>query len=233
MTRTLTINQNQLSYFARLTRPATSLLGNHQKTIAALIDVFSEYNVELANFHTEGVGSNPSSIGVNVNLGSFGVYKVKADRIEWIADNFVEEVIEKFPRVLQAGSEWLRSALNVTFKTQWFAYFCHAKLSEGNAEEFFLTLRDVGLFNFGRSLGSGIISNWFDDVIGGRVKLLIDHSVVVEDGLHAQILIRVDSDVIDYTKVCARGLEVFYQALSNVGLEVEREVPFDNKQEGA
>jgi len=233
MTRTLTINQNHLSYFAQLSKPKMSLLGNQQHTIDALYDVFSEYRVELSSFQLEGTGSNPSSIGVNVNLGTFGFYKVKADRIEWLAENFGEEVIEKFPNILQCGSEWLRSALNISFKSHYFAYICHGRLSEGDAEQFLLTLPVTRLFGFGRSLGNGIIETWFDDTLGGTGKLWIDHSISIKGGLYVQLLIAIEGDEVDYFKVTKRGIDVFYGGLRSIGIEVEREVPFEDDKHDA
>jgi len=230
MVRTLTINQNQLSYFARLDKPALQVLGDRQAIVAGLFEVFSDYNLELSSFYFEGIANNPTSIGVNVSLGEFGIYKLKADRIELVAENFGSDITaEKFPYVLHSGSEWVRSTLSASFKSHAFAYVCHGKLSEGHSEEFLLGLPNKQLLDYGRSLGSGFIENWVDDEIGGKVKLWVDHSTVLDGGLYIQLFATVDSDAVDYFKVLNRGLKVFYEGLQAIGIEVVREVPFDDE----
>jgi hypothetical protein len=230
--KTLTINQTQVNYVGTFARPALSLMSGTSKLIEGLYEAFSDYQLELQNFYIEGTGANPSTIGANVGLGTLGIYRLKLDRAEWFISDFDDEALEKFPEVLQHGSDWLRSHIeNFSFKSHALIYVSHSKLSEGTSQDFLLSLPSKNLFEFGQNLGEGIIYNWLDPEIGGRVQLMIDHSLTVKDGLYVQLSAVIDADEINYANVAERGWDIFDEALEKIGLEVEEEIDFDDEEE--
>lgn len=232
MTVSLTINQDQLTYHALFSRPVFSFLDNRSRVFEGLLTTFSEYDVGVTNISIEGVFSNPSSFGINIGLGSFGLFRVRYDRLEWFATDFDDEVIEGFGNLLQRAANWLRSEIDgFSFKSHLLQYLCHAKLLEGDAKEFLLTLPRQFDPDFGENLGNGLILNWRDEELGGRSQLLVDHSLVVTGGLAIQMLAVIDGDALDYAKMQERGWNIFDQALKKIGLEVEEEVDFDEDQD--
>lgn len=221
---TLTVNQNQMDYIGLLDKPVFALMGEGREIIEGLYGAFALRGVTLADFRLDEVATMPSSFGVNVNLKSYGVYKLRFDRVEWSVNDFIDGQLSEFPEILRRGEDWLRSvAQDVYFKKHSFLYTGHCRLSEGTSQDFLLSFSGQEALAIGQNLGNGIIYNWFDTETGGRFQLLIDHSLTVKGGIFIQLMALFDGDRVDHSTIIATGQTSLNKALNKIGLQLEIE----------
>jgi hypothetical protein len=221
---TLTVNRNQLDYLGTFEKPAFNLMGEVRCVLEGLFKCFSAYQPTLADFRIEDSVSQPANSGVNVFLRSLGNYKLRFDRVEWTVLNFEDRELMQFPELLGNGERWLRSATQgISFSSHIFSYVAHCKLSSGTAKEFLLSRQSERLINSGELLGNGIIYNWFDGEIKGKCQLVIDHSLIVKDGLWIQLSTTIEEDEIDHSSVIKVGETAINEALTKIGLRLETE----------
>jgi len=220
---TLTVNRNQIDYAGTFERPVFSLVGN-TRILEGLYDTFSKFGVTLSDFRLDTNTTVPAENGVNIFLKTLGHYRLKFDRIEWTAINFVDEVIPQSPEVLICGEKWLRSVEeNLTFKNHTFVYGAHCLLSEGTAKDFLLRLPDNSDLSLGDRLGNGLIFNWYDAEIDGRFNLILDHSLSAKGGIFIQLICVIEKDEINYHQVLNNGQESLNKVLHHFGLQFEQE----------
>lgn len=220
---TLTVNYNQLTYSGTFAKPAFDLFGG-KLAGGGLFDAFSPFGIGLHSISEEGMLSNPSTVAVNVYLGNLGNYKLKLDSVEWKAINFGDEVIPKFPEVLQAASDWLRASVaQFSYKNHVFIYNGHCAMSEGTAKDFLLGIGHKSPVILGEELGNGLIHNWFSAELGGSVQFLLDRSMPVKDGLFVQFIVVIEGDQIDYRMLSEEGYSILVAELKALGLELEEE----------
>jgi hypothetical protein len=220
---TLTINYNQLSYAGTFVKPAFDLLSG-KIAGGGLFDVFTPFGIALHSISEEGLISNPSTVAINVYLANLGNYKLKLDGVEWKVINFGEEVIPKFPEVLQASSAWLRASVaNFSFKNHVFIYNAHCALPKGNSKEFLLGLGYKSPLILGEELGNGLIHNWFSAELGASIQFMLDRSTPVKGGLFVQFIVVIEGDQIDYQVVSEKGYGILLTELKALGLEFEGE----------
>ncbi len=220
---TLTVNYNQLSYAGTFVKPAFDLLGGKPPG-GGLYDVFSPFGIGLHSISEEGAMNSPGSLAINIYLASLGSFKLKLDGVEWKVINFNDEVIPKFPDVLKAAADWLRSSVsNFSFKSHVFIYNGHCAMSESNSKEFLLSLGHKSPLILGEELGNGLIHNWFSDELGASIQFMLDRSTPVKNGLFVQFIIISDKDDVDYQVLSEKGYGILLEELKALGLDIEGE----------
>jgi len=220
---TLTVNYNQLSYAGTFVKPAFDLLGGKLGG-GGLYELFSPFGIGLNSISEEGSISSPSTVAINIYLGTLGSYKLKLESVEWKVTNYGEEVLSKFPEVLQASSEWLRASVaDFSYKNHVFVYNAHCALSEGASKEFLLSLGHKSPVVLGEELGNGLIHNWFSPDLGATVQFTVDRSTPIKDGLFIQFIVVIEGDQIDYQSISEKGYAILNAELKALGLELEEE----------
>lgn len=220
----LTVNFNQLSYAATFSKPAFDLLGGKLPG-GGLYDVFSPFGIGLHSISEEGTISNPGTLAINIYLGDLGNYRLRLDGVEWKVMNFPEEVIAKFPEVLQSAANWLRASVaDFAFKSHVFVYNGHCALSEGKSKEFLMGLGFKSPVVLGEELGNGVIHNWYSEELSATIQFILDRSKPVPDGLFVQFTMVIDdNDDINYEMLSQRGYAILLDELRALGLEIESE----------
>lgn len=220
---TLTVNYNQISYAGTFVRPAFDLLAG-KLAGGGLYDVFSPFGIGLHSISEEGAMTSPGTLAINIYLPNLGNYKLRLDGVEWKVINFGDEVLPRFPEVLTAASEWLRSCISdFAFKKHVFIYNGHCAMSESNSKDFLLSLGYKSPVSLGEDLGNGLIHNWFSQELGASVQFMLDRSTPVEGGLFVQFILVSDNDNVDYQLLCQQGYSILLKELNALGLQIEQE----------
>ena len=222
---TLSIEQNQASYLGLFASPAFGLWKDRERFIENLYQLFSAYDVSLSDLRFESLGRSPGGEAVTVDVGNLGIYRLRYDRVEWVLDDFAEMDLARVPMMLQSVDNWLRSNVKgFAFKTQVLAYLNHSNLSDGKARDYLLKFSDRDIPGIEQSLGSGIVYNWQDSELDGRVQLMVDHSSIVSDGLFVQFILSADIDDLEFPKTVDIARSRIEFALAQIGLELEQEI---------
>lgn len=222
---TLSSDQNQVSYIGLFSRPVFALWKDRMDLTEQAYEIFSPYETTLLDMRFESFGRSPGEEAFVITLRDLGSITLRFDRLEWTLEDFNDEDLALAPEMLQRLDNSLRSSVEgLEFKNHVFIYFSHSKLSEGTARDYLLSFPNRELPGIEQNLGSGIIYNWVDAEIGGRVQLLIDHSNVVADGLLLQFSILMNNNDIDFRSVIEKARNRLEYALRIIGLEIEQEV---------
>jgi hypothetical protein len=222
---TLSIEQNQASYLGLFASPAFNLWKDRHSLIENLYQLFSAYDVSLSDMRFESLSRSPGGEAVVVDVENLGTYRLRYDRVEWVLDGFAETDFARIPMMLQSVDNWLRSNIKgFKFKTQVLGYLNHSNLSDGIARDYLLKFSNRDIPGIEQSLGSGIIYNWQDAQLGGRVQLIVDHSHNISDGLFVQFVLSADKDDLDFPKTVEIARSRIDFALAQIGLELEQEI---------
>lgn len=221
---TLMVNQNQIEYRGVFKKPAFNLWGKSDQILEGLYSAFSSNQLTLSDFQKEEDGASPSNSGVSINLKTLGRYRFRFDRVEWIAANIGNNVIAELPELLKKGEDWLRAVVpDISFISHIYIYAGHCQLSEGTSQEYLLSLPRKEFIDIGQSLGHGILHNWFDHEIKGRVQLMVDHSLSIQHGLYIQFLTVVEGNQIDHSAIVSRMHSSLIEVMNKIGLQFETE----------
>jgi hypothetical protein len=142
--------------------------------MAGLSKTFEAHNIGLRDFRLEGEVQEPASVGVMVNLGRYGVYRVKFDQIQAHLKQFSDGDLEGFISVIENGNSWVRTAVpDFAFKNHVLVYSSHGILSDTNSSGFLLELPRRATPMYGIDLGSGILETWLDPDMNAKIRLTV------------------------------------------------------------
>jgi len=216
----LLVQQANIDYYGFFNGPAFNLMGEMRHIIQGLSEAFSGNNVGLGNFRLDGEASEPSSASVTVRLGSFGLYKFKFDQVQANLASFSYDDLEGFISVISKGNKWVRQSVdNFSFRSHIFSYSNHSNIVENTSTEFLTALPRRNIPLPGEDLGSGLLETWHDKEMDARVRLSLDHSLQLQDGLYMNYIIVFDRDEIDYIDYAHQSRKLLEQFLEKLNLQ--------------
>ena len=137
----LLVTQASVDYYGFFNKPAFDFMGAGPVLIQGLFKAFEVHNLGLGHFKLEGDLSEPSTNGVLVRLGRFGLYRFKFDQIHATLTGFSDSDLEGMVSVIDSGDRWLRSeSEGFAFKSHALLYSGHGTLLGTNSSEFLLGL---------------------------------------------------------------------------------------------
>jgi hypothetical protein len=220
----LFVQQATVDYYGFFSTPAFSLIGELRQIIAGLSKTFAANNVGLGNFRMEGDAVEPSTAAAVVRLGRFGVYKFKFDQVQASLNGFTDDDLEGMISVIEKGNAWVReSVTDFAFKTHAFIYQSHSTLSDGTSSSFLLRLPRRPIPVLEEDLGSGILETWHDPQMDAKVRLSLDHSLQVTDGLYVHYMVVFERDNINYVETAHQSRKLLEATLQQIGLEFGEE----------
>lgn len=220
----LLVQQANVDYYGFFASPAFDLIGELRLIIAGLSKAFAAHNVGLGNFRMEGDAVEPSTAAAIVRLGRFGMYKLKFDQVQVSLSGFTDDDLEGMISIIEKGNSWVReTAKDFAFKTHAFLYSSHSALSDGTSSSFLLNLPRRPIPIFGEDLGSGILETWHDPEMDAKVRLSLDHSLQVTDGLYINYMVVFERDIIDYVEAAHQSRKLLEQSIKGIGLEFEED----------
>jgi|SRR5258705_9658717 len=218
----LIIKQNVLEYYGFFSEPLFSLFGESGAIVSGLYKTFLDYNISLGSFKLEGDPSEPASSGVSVLIPRFGNYRLKFDNIQVGLRSFTDDDLAGMLTVIQKGDVWLRELVpSVKYRSHAAVYTGHFGLDGTTSSEFLLKLPRRNTPVIGKDLGSGIVETWYDDVIDGKIRLTIDHSLQEIEGLYVSYIVTLERDTIDFINVAQRANSLLEQVIRDLGLEFD------------
>lgn len=221
----LIVKQVTIDYYGFFAAPAFNLMGQMPQILEGLTKTFSANDVGLGSFRLDGDVNEPSSAAVTVRLGAFGLYKFKFDQVQASLGAFTEDELEGFISVIVKGNQWVRQSVqDFSFRTHVFSYASHSVIADSTSASFLTALprREIPLP--GKDLGSGLLETWHDETLDARVRLLLDHSLQLPDGLYLNYMVVFERDEIEYIDCAHQARKLLESYLSHLNLEFAEEV---------
>jgi hypothetical protein len=212
----LIVQQNQIGYRGTFGRPAFPLWGEGRAIVLGLYEAFSPYGATLADITLDNTGG-PADQGMTVNIRGNGTFAFRFEYLDWTLQGFAERDLVVVPAILESGVRWVRAIVKEgLFQSHLFSYASHAQIEGATSREFLSDLSGTKL-SIGEDLGSGVIFN-FDLDRQARVQVIVDHSLLIQDGLFIQQQFFVRADQINYEHVMTLSRGSLEAALNTLQL---------------
>jgi hypothetical protein len=220
----LVIRRNEIDYTAALAEPAFELWGEAKTLVSGLYKAFRPFGVSLSDISDASDGESLAEKGVRVSLGPRGSFTFRFDRLEANLSNFLEPEIEQFARFAEAGYSWLRESVPAASATTHFiGYSSHSSLSEGRSSDVLQRINPIRVEGIGESRGHGLSLHFDIPDRGWVLRLSIDHSLAVEDGIYLHLFVTIRADRIDYIEVMHAVRGYLDRILNEFGLRFGEE----------
>lgn len=214
--------QMQVDYLGLFSKPAIQIYGTGNRLLEELLSAFASFNIGVEDIRNEAGSPNLLEQAVSVGFATGGLFRLKLDRVQVsiLDTSALETTTPVFEMLAHIGS-WLRSAVpHFAFKMHQFTFMLHAAISGSTSLEVLTNLPSPQLQGVGKSEGTGFIFHWSIPDANLKVQLILDHSLKVDHGLFVQLLVRAESDEIDYEDSVAARDKILEEALSSLNLEI-------------
>jgi hypothetical protein len=217
----LTVVRNQIDYIGAFQRPLLSLWGDGKVILEQLYNSFEEFGVGLKDIRGESAGEDPSAQAVKVFVGSQTTYKFKFEQVEASAFDLGDADLERLPKLLEAGTGWIRTVSGEPcFRSHLVTYSAHCTLTDCTSETFLTKLNTLRLPGIGVDRGSGTIFHADVEDWNGRLRIMIDHSLLLPGGIFLELSFVSLRDILDYAGFLGQGRDWLTQTLASVGLQM-------------
>ncbi len=215
----LDVQQEQLTYVARFSRPLFEVWGDGKTIVRSLFEAFSQFGVPLSNIRLEPGMTNATDPVVNVNIGSGGNHKFMFDRTETVFAYLTEDSIKSIPSLLEASTRWIRATSpSLKFASHQFVYFNHGHLKNASVEEFLKSVGPKSPKTGGVNKGNGAIFHWEVPDRKWSTQLVLDRSLVIPGGLYTMLTLLVFGDIVNYPELLGEGRAYLGAVLGELGL---------------
>jgi len=213
----LAVQYAQMVYSASFVSPAFELWGEGRKITQGIYETFSPFGVKLANIKGES-GANAAEQIVTVSIGSDAIWKFKFEGVEFTCFRYSQELAKHVGAMLSAFTNWIRSAApSVRFASHQLSYSAHCTLEGSSGESFLRSVAPRAPTSGGNDRGTGLIFHW--DLPGrGSSQLVIDKSVLVNNGLYVALNLLISEDVIDFEAIGPWSYHYMASVLGDLGL---------------
>lgn len=220
MPASLDLRHESLGYTGNFERPALELWGSGGAIIGKLHEALSPYKVNLQNFHLSPTLPTAADPVLTVNVGTT-VVKFSFEKIEVAFTNFSEEEFLGIPAFLDLSTKWLNKALSsFAFSSHQVQYYSHSFLKESPVEDY-LKSRTRGTSKLpGFDLGSGVILHRSIPERKWVTQLIVDRSQFIPGALFISLLIKIESNALEYESLLVEGRRFFESAVGELGLVV-------------
>jgi hypothetical protein len=218
--RQLEIVQDQLDYVGLLAAPAFRLFSDRMALASGLYHAFQGYHSGVDSVTFESDPTQPLREVCEIDLDDYGAYKVTVERIEWTRLDAWTWALDC--ALLARGDAWLRSlrAGHAVMHSHYFTYTAHATTLLGVGRDLLLELGAPALRSLGESDGTGLIYHARLSPGNHPVQLTIDHSHEAPNGVYLELIVSLETDLLDYEKIGSWLLDILNRSIGELGLQV-------------
>lgn len=220
--RELQIRTNEASYVGVFSEPAFDLLGQAGVLVASAYKALRPFNVGLDAITVDPDPATAAAFVVRVRLGARSEIKIRVDRLEATLRDYLLPELDLFPSAIQGAAEAVRGMVEGhAFQTHALGFIAHGEITGLSSEEYLTALSSPPDLGIGVAEGHGLVYNYRLSDRPWTIKLYMDHSVAVTNGLFVRYTVIVPETISDLAETAMHARQTFRAIMNRLDLNTE------------